>query len=86
MAKQTVKPTPAKCRCNPGFGILAVILFAVGLWALAAGFLAQFKSADPTAVNVTILGWYFAGFLLLGVGKIAKWKGCGSCGTHCGTC
>ena len=73
MAKQTVKPTPAKCRCNPGFGILAVILFAVGLWALAAG-------------NVTILGWYFAGFLLLGVGKIAKWKGCGSCGTHCGTC
>ncbi len=83
MAKTVKMEKPGKkCGCNPGYGVLEWILKAVGLWALAAGFLAQFKSADPTTVNVTILGWYFAGFLLFGIAKLAKWKACGSCSVH----
>ena len=69
-----------KCSCNPGFMVIAWILMALGLWALVAGFATQFTSSAPAAVNVTVLGWYFAGILLISLGKMCKWKGC--CSVH----
>lgn len=71
-----------KCGCNPGWMVATWILLALGLWALVGGFATQFASNAPTAVNVTVLGWYFAGVLLVGVGKMCKWKAKGCCTTH----
>ena len=72
----------AKCTCNLGLMIVSWILFALGLWALVSGFTAQFNSAMPTAVNVAVLGWYFLGILLVGIGKMAKWKAHAMCSVH----
>ncbi len=71
-----------RCTCNLGWTVLAWILMAVGLWALVGGFSTQFNSGDPTVVNAVVLGWYFAGILVWGLGKMAKWKGHGSCPVH----
>jgi len=71
-----------KCKCNPAFMVLGWILGALGLWALVGGFATQFTSAAPTVVNVNVLGWYFAGLLLVGLAKMAKWKACGCCSVH----
>ncbi len=71
-----------KCNCNLGLMIVAWILFALGLWALVGGFATQFASAAPTAVNGAVLGWYFLGILLFGVGKMVKWKSHGTCPVH----
>ena len=70
-----------KCTCKPGWMILAWILAAVGIFALVAGFASQFGASDPTAINLTVLGWYFGGIVLIGLAKMSKWKGC-SCGIH----
>ena len=72
----------AKWSCNLGLMVVSWILFALGLWALVGGFTAQFNSAMPTAVNVTVLGWYFLGILLVGIGKMVKWKAHGACPVH----
>jgi hypothetical protein len=71
-----------KCRCNPAFLVVGWILGAVGLWALVGGFATQFTSASPAAFNANVLGWYFAGLLLIGLAKMAKWKSCGTCTAH----
>ncbi len=76
------KSSGSKCSCNPGILVIAWILMALGLWALIGGIATQWMSSAPTAVNVTVLGWYFAGILLISLGKIAKWKSCGNCGAH----
>ncbi|MBI2579791.1 MAG: hypothetical protein HYW27_02725 [Candidatus Aenigmarchaeota archaeon] len=74
--------TDAKCKCNIGWAVLSWILKALGLWALVAGFATQFTSSAPADVNATILGWYFAGFLLFGISKITDWKAKGNCALH----
>ena len=71
-----------KCTCNLGLMVVAWILFALGLWALVGGFATQFASGMPTAVNGAVLGWYFLGILLCGVGKMVKWKAHGMCPMH----
>lgn len=68
----------AKCSCNPGWLILAVILFAIGLYGVVGGFVAQNAGATAT----TVLPWYFIGILLIVFGKLAKWKSCGMCTMH----
>lgn len=72
----------AKCTCNLGWMVVAWVLLALGLWALVGGFAAQFGSSAPTAVNVTVLGWYFVGIVLISLGKMCKWKGHGTCSVH----
>ncbi len=81
-SRRAAAPAPKKCTCNPGVLVIAWILMALGLWALVGGFATQFGSSAPTAVNVSVLGWYFAGILLVSLAKVAKWKGCGSCIPH----
>ena len=73
-----------KCTCNLGYMVVAWVLIALGLWALVAGFATQFNSATPTAVNLGIVSWYFAGVLLIGLAKMAKWKSHGTCPAHGG--
>lgn len=74
----------AKCTCNLGLTIVAWIIFAIGLWALVGGFATQFNSGAPTAVNGAVLGWYFLGIMLWGIGKMVKWKAHGRCPVHGG--
>ena len=81
-SRAAARPVKSACKCNLGLLVVAWILFALGLWALVGGFATQFGSAAPTAVNGSVLGWYFLGVLLFGVGKMAKWKSCGNCTVH----
>ena len=76
------KVAKSKCTCNLGLMVVSWILFALGLWALVGGFAVQLNSALPTAVNITVLGWYFLGILLVGIGKMVKWKAHGACPVH----
>ncbi len=82
-ARMSAPVQGGKCECNLVWLVVGWVLGALGLWALVGGFAAQFGSSAPTAVNVTVLGWYFAGLVLVGLAKMAKWKSCGSCGMHC---
>ncbi len=68
-----------KCTCNLGYMIVAWVLIALGIWALATAFIAQFNAAAPMA---TLLGWYFGGVVLVGIAKMLKWKGHGMCPVH----
>lgn len=68
-----------KCSCNLGWFVLGVVVLAFGLFALVRGLQAQWTSAEwllPVA-------WYAGGALLVCVGKMLKWKGCGGCASHC---
>ncbi|MCX6815762.1 MAG: hypothetical protein NT120_02840 [Candidatus Aenigmarchaeota archaeon] len=71
-----------KCTCNWGYIIVAWILGAIGIWALVAGFATQFTSGYPTAVNTTVLVWYFVGLLLVTLAKMLKCKSFGACTAH----
>jgi len=78
VAKKVVK-TGAKCTCNVGAGFLALVLFAVGLWVLVNGFVAQWNNA---AVYWQVMLWYLGGFVLLALAKMSKWKACADCSVH----
>lgn len=73
------KAASAKCTCNPGWLILALIFFTFGLYALVGGFTGQFTNAWSSTY---ILAWYFVGFILIAIGKILKWKSHGTCSCH----
>ena len=70
-----------KCTCNLGYMVVAWILFAIGLYLLVGGFAAQFQS---TAITAEALVWYFVGIVVLGLGKMSKWKSHGMCPVHGG--
>ena len=65
-------PKSAKYNYNPGWLVLGVILFAIGLYGVVGGFVAQNAGAGPSVV----LPWYFVGVLFIVFGKLAKWKSC----------
>lgn len=67
-----------------GWWVVALILKTVGIWAVAAGFIAQFNAALPASMVTAqaVLPWYFGGLLLIGLGKMAKWKCFGACMMH----
>ncbi len=71
-----------RCTCGPGnflWMIAAVVLFAIGLWLVVGGLFAQWnQKADWLMVMV----WYAVGFLILGFGKMCKWKSM-NCPAHC---
>lgn len=80
MAKRrTAKRTSSgKCGCNPGWTLIALILFTIGLYGVAGGFIAQFGGASYQ----TVLPWYFIGLLVLLLAKMSKWKAHGMCTVH----
>jgi hypothetical protein len=82
VASTNAEPRSGKCSCNVAWLVVAWILGALGIWSLVGGFATQFASSAPTAVNYTVLGWYFVGLLLVGLAKMSKWKSCGGCGMH----
>ena len=76
MAKQ-------KCECNPGTGIIGVLLLAVGIYFLVWGFIDQ----TSNAISWSSWNWsagllYLIGVFLLGFGHIFKHKGYGCCKVH----
>jgi len=72
-----------KCECHWGWWIVSLILMTIGFWALVTGFLMQFNSTEALATTAqTVMPWYFAGFLVFGLGMMAKWKSFGACSMH----
>ena len=78
-----------KCTCNPAWMILSAVLIAVGIFLGVQGFATQLSgqfqaSVQGGAWDTSALGWivgyYFVGVILIGVGKILKWKG--TCSVH----
>lgn len=76
----------AKCMCNLGVMLVALVIMSVGLFLLVAGLATQWRAAAPLSQQaaVDVLPWYFAAMLVLFVGKMAKWKSHGMCPVHGG--
>lgn len=82
MAKKAKAMPAAKCSCTPAnfiWVIIAVLIMGIGLWFLVGGVQGQW-SGDQTW-QVAII-WYALGFLILGIGKMFKWKACSRCSVH----
>lgn len=82
MAKSAAASAGGKCSCSWGFMILSWILFTLALWLLVGGFATQFQSSSPTSFSTTVAVWYFVGIVVLGLGKMCKWKAHGNCPVH----
>jgi len=85
MAKAKKADAKMKCECSPTLGLGALILMAVGFYAVIWGFLTQFMLA-PT-LSFTVYSWkamflYVLGFLLLGVGRHLKYAAHACCSVH----
>ncbi|MBI2076509.1 MAG: hypothetical protein HYT72_04650 [Candidatus Aenigmarchaeota archaeon] len=76
----------AKCTCNMGMMLVALVIMSVGAFVLVAGLANQFKAAEQLsqATAMAVLPLYFAGMLVLFIGKMAKWKSHGACPAHGG--
>ena len=66
-----------KCTCNLGYVIVALVLMAIGLWALVQAVYMQWNNMAPMT---TLLGWYFGAVVVLGIAKMLKVKG--GCSAH----
>ena len=78
------KSNSGKCACNPGWSIAAAVLVAVGLLLAVQGFVVQLTLQggwDMTTMS-WILAYYFVGVVLIGGGKLLKWKAHGMCPVH----
>ena len=74
----------AKCTCNPTYMILSAIIIAVGAFMAIQGFVTQLTLGgawDMGAIS-WILVLYIVGIIIVGVGKIVKWKAHGMCPAH----
>lgn len=69
-----------KHNCNFGLGLLAIVLFAIGLYFLVWGFLTQTTSGITWDWNVLL--YYLIGFAVMALGKWAKWSSCKDCKVH----
>lgn len=76
-----------KCSCNLGMGILGLILLTAGLYFVVWGFITQTVSAISWSLwNWNALLFYLIGIVLIGLGKMSKYKGYGCCSVHGMTC
>ena len=73
-----------KCSCNLGYLVIALVLFTLGIFLLVAGFGWQFNSSTKLGDGLIgmVFASYFVGLLLIALGKMAKWKCCGTCSYH----
>jgi len=77
----------AKCTCDPGMLLVALVLLSIGAYFLVAAFNTQLQArGDVLNVQtaISVLPWYFLGFLVMVLGKMAKWKSHGMCTVHGG--
>lgn len=68
-----------KCRCNVWMTLLGAILMAIAVYLLVRGFSTQFNGGGDI---ITIIGWYFVGFIILLIAKICKMQGNAECPIH----
>jgi len=83
---KSAKMGEGKCSCSPVWMIISAIVMAVGIFLLVQGFVTQLQlqgSWDSSDLTWAV-GYYFVGVLLIGAGKILKWKACSCCSAHCG--
>jgi hypothetical protein len=59
--------------------IVAWIVLAIGLWALIEAIRLHWGLAAPMT---SLLGWYFGAVVIIGIGKMLKWKSHGMCPVH----
>ena len=82
-SRALIKPmagrTGKSCNCNLSYMVLAWILFAIGLYFIVGGFAGQFTG---TASAAYVLFAYFIGFVIMTLGKMAKWTSHKSCPVH----
>lgn len=74
-----------KCNCNVPMWIVECIVIAFGLFVLVSGFVTHLiagTAAWDSANMIWILGEYFAGILIIGIGKMLAWNAHGSCKLH----
>lgn len=69
------------CECRTGTGIFGLILLAVGIYALVAGFIYQFNN-PRIAWNLVSALYYLVGVSLMVVGKIMSRTAHASCKVH----
>lgn len=67
-----------KCNCNLLYMVLGVVVLALGIFLFVNGLMMQWAGGDWLMTVV----WYAVGLLVMCVGKMLKWKGCGSCTAH----
>ncbi len=70
--------TCASGSCGPRcvlWGLIAVILAALGLWMLMSGIMKQWSMAPWTTASL----WYLGGFILWCLAKCSKLKACDKC-------
>ena len=79
VAKRTAVKSGAKCKCNFGMGLVALILFAIGFWIVVNGYVTQWNNL---ASYWQVMLWYLVGFVVLVFGKMAKWKSHAGCTVH----
>lgn len=76
----------AKCTCNLGMLLVALVLMSVGVYFLVAAFATQLGAGAAGQLSqqtaMAVLPWYFVGFLVIVLGKMAKWKSHGTCPVH----
>jgi len=55
--------------------IIAAAIIAVGFWVFISGFVMQIALANTqyTGNTLEIMGRYFAGFVIMGIGKYVVW-------------
>ena len=81
VARPATRKAGPKCTCNLVYMVVAWILFAIGLYFLVGGFAGQFTGASSGGY---VLFAYFVGFVIMTLGKMAKWKSHGTCPVHGG--
>ena len=62
--------------------VAGAVVMGIGLWLLVAGIGTQWQS--PMAVNLTVLGYYSAGFFVTLFGKALKYQAGCDCKIHGG--
>jgi hypothetical protein len=70
-----------KCGCQPGLGIVALILCVIGLYSIILGIKTQFASALIYS-NWTAMIYYLIGVLFMALAKISKHHAYCKCSMH----
>ena len=71
------------CNCDMLTAVGGTAVFSIGAFLAVVGFAMQWRAADPM-VWWPVLGYYFAGFFLIMLGKVLKHQAGCNCKIHGG--